>query len=91
MASDLLMHSETLLSVDYVIGTVLSVEDILLTKIDLVFPFKELLEGKHVYGIFLGTCFRKVECWSSHRGAVVKESDGGPWGCGFDPWPCSAG
>ena len=29
--------------------------------------------------------------WSSRRGAVVNESDEEPWGCGFDPWPCSVG
>ena len=28
---------------------------------------------------------------SSHRGSVVNESDWEPWGCGFDPWPCSVG
>ena len=29
--------------------------------------------------------------WSAHCGSVVDESDGEPWGCGFDPWPCSVG
>ena len=28
---------------------------------------------------------------SSHHGAVVNESDWEPWGCGFEPWPCSVG
>ena len=28
---------------------------------------------------------------SSHHGSVVNESDWEPWGCGFDPWPCSVG
>ena len=27
--------------------------------------------------------------WSSRRGAVVDESDWGPWGCRFNPCPCS--
>ena len=29
--------------------------------------------------------------WSSRRGSVVDESNLEPWGCGFDPCPCSAG
>ena len=28
---------------------------------------------------------------SSRRGTVVNESDQEPWGCGFNPWPCSLG
>ena len=33
----------------------------------------------------------KVSFWSSRCGAVVNKSDWEPWGCGFDPWPCSVG
>ena len=28
---------------------------------------------------------------SSRRGSVVNKFDQEPWGCGFDPWPCSVG
>ena len=28
---------------------------------------------------------------SSHHGTVVNESDKAPWGCEFNPWPCSVG
>ena len=27
--------------------------------------------------------------WSSHHDSVVNESNWKPWGCRFDPWPCS--
>ena len=48
VASDLLIYSETFLSVWYITGTMLSVGDIVLTITDIVFTFKELLEGKHM-------------------------------------------
>ena len=34
---------------------------------------------------------KKCTYRSSFRGAVVSESDQEPWGCGFNPWPCSVG
>lgn len=49
VVSDLLIYLGTLLSVWYVIGTVLSVRDVQLTITDLVSTFKELLEGKHMH------------------------------------------
>ena len=35
--------------------------------------------------------FKSHRIWSSHRGAVVNESDQEPRGCRFNPWPCSVG
>ena len=34
---------------------------------------------------------RRNQQGSSLHGSAVNKHDWNPWGCGFDPWPCSAG
>ena len=47
-------------------------------------------QGNSPHSVYPFTSYKKWN-WSSRRGAVVNESKYEPWGCRFDPWPCSVG